>query len=96
MTSDEISQIKAAIMNLVVVAQKEYGDGCGLFKLEVVKAALVEKFPRLFKIFSEDEVDELISAAKTKLVTLASDNDKIAEVANIIIDEVTDGSTGNN
>ena len=92
-TSDEVTQIKAAVMNLVVAAQKEYGDGCGLFKLEVVKAALAEKFPKLFSIFDEDEVEELISAAKDKLVTLAEDNDKIAEVANIIVSEVTDGDT---
>ena len=55
-TSDEVTQIKAAVMNLVVAAQKEYGDGCGLFKLEVVKAALRD---------SMNEIDTIIRGSDT-------------------------------
>ena len=86
-TSSEVSAIKAAIMQAVIAAQNEYGEGTGKLKLEVVKAAIIEKFPKVVKVIGEDKLEELIDAAKQKINALAADNDLIAATLNIVLDE---------
>lgn len=86
-TPDEVAAFKGAAMKAVIEAQNLFGEGTGKLKLQFVTANLAEKFPRVYDFLGEEVVEELIGKAKKALVNLANDNDTIAAVLDVTLED---------
>ena len=84
---ERYEQIKAWLLQAVLLAEKEYGSGTGSLKLSKVYGQFCTTLPWLAKIISFEEFSQLVDKALAEAEELLQNNPAIAS---IVIEDNTD------
>ena len=80
-TSKQKERIRTILLNLVIMAEKEFGSKSGKLKFSVVYSELISKLSYL-KYVPLSVVESLIEESLTEMRHLLETNPKVAEIVN--------------